>query len=204
MSSTLVGPVTLTPAPGVIDHRRGTVAMQLFILTEAMLFVMLFFAYFYLGHVAPKWPTEPPKLRLALPMLGILVGSSIVLYLLAERGLKEGRLARARVGVLLTVLLGVVFLVLQVFEYRDRLRTLLPTTNAYGSIFYAITTLHGAHVVLGLLMLCYLLVLPQAQWGPAHRPPHHALHNIGLYWHFVDAVWVVVVALLYVLPNLGR
>lgn len=204
MSSALAGPARLAPPPGVIDHRRGTIGMQLFILTEAMLFLMMFFAYFYLGHDAPKWPTEAPKLRLALPMLAILVGSSFVLYFLGEEAQKKGRLARARLGVVVTVVLGVAFLVLQVFEYRDRLKTLLPSSDAYGSIFYAITGLHGAHVVIGLLMLGYVLLLPQEHWGTADRPPHHVLHNVGLYWHFVDAVWVVVVALLYVLPNLSR
>jgi heme/copper-type cytochrome/quinol oxidase subunit 3 len=79
---------------------------------------------------------------------------------------------------------------------------LKPTTDAYGSIFYTITSLHGAHVALGLLMLLYVLVLPQI--GPGQKPPHRSLHNASLYWHFVDAVWLFIVALLYVAPNLTR
>jgi heme/copper-type cytochrome/quinol oxidase subunit 3 len=204
MSTALAGPRRLAPPPGALDHRRGTIGMQLFIVTEAMLFLMLFFTYFYLGHDAAKWPTDAPRLRLALPMLAILVGSSFVLYLVAEEGEKQGRLRRARAGVVITIIMGVTFIVLQVFEYMDRMKTILPTSDAYGSIFYAMTGLHGAHVVLGLLMLGYLLLLPERHWGPADKPPHHVLHNVGLYWHFVDLVWVFIVGLLYVMPNLQR
>jgi heme/copper-type cytochrome/quinol oxidase subunit 3 len=89
-----------------------------------------------------------------------------------------------------------------VFEYRDHLKTLKPTTDAYGSIFYTITSFHAAHLILGLLMLCYVFALPEI--GPARKPPHRALHNAGLYWHFVDLIWVVVVVLLYVVPNIRR
>jgi heme/copper-type cytochrome/quinol oxidase subunit 3 len=187
--------------PTAIDHDRGTWAMRLFILTEAMLFVMLFFSYAYLGHTAREaWPPEAPKLTFALPMLAILLASSAALHW-AEREDRRARTRTARRGIGASVLLGLVFVVLQAIEYRDHLRTLSPQDNAYGSIFYTITSFHGAHVVLGLLMLSYVLVLPEI--GPAEKPPHHALHNAGLYWHFVDAVWVVIVTWLYVVPNMG-
>lgn len=201
MNTGVAGPQRLAPPPGVLDVRRGTIAMELFILTEAMLFLMLFFTYFYLGHAAARWPTDVPKLRLALPMLAILVSSSVVLYW-GERGEKKGQIGRARLGVIVTVIMGAAFVTLQVFEYLDRARTILPTSDAYGSIFFTITSLHGAHVVLGLLMLGYVLIMPTEHWGPSSKPPHHVLHNVGLYWHFVDTVWVFIVALLYVMPNL--
>jgi heme/copper-type cytochrome/quinol oxidase subunit 3 len=187
---------------GVIDDRRGTWAMAMFIATEASLFVMMFFTYYYLGHVSRgPWPPEPPEIRLALIMLVVLVTSSIVLRA-GEHAETRGRRGRARALVGVTVLMGIGFLVLQTIEYRNHLRTLLPTANAYGSIFYTITSLHGAHVVLGLLMLVYVLVLPDI--GPGTKPPHRPLHNVSLYWHFVDFVWVLIVALLYVLPNIHR
>jgi heme/copper-type cytochrome/quinol oxidase subunit 3 len=193
----------LVPMPhGIIDRRRGTWAMVLFIVTEASLFVMLFFTYYYFGSGwRGPWPPEPPKMMLALIMLAILLTSSIVLHageLAERRGHK--RLARALVGA--TILIGAGFIGVQALEYREHLKTLTPLTNAYGSIFYTITGFHAAHVVLGLLMLCYVMILPEI--GPAEKPPHHALHNASLYWHFVDAVWIVIVTLLYVMPNLGR
>jgi heme/copper-type cytochrome/quinol oxidase subunit 3 len=187
---------------GVIDNRRGTWAMAMFIATEATLFVMLFFSYYYLGHVARgPWPPEPPKLTLPLVMLAVLSISSAVLHA-GERAEQSGQIPRARLSIAATVVLGVAFLVLQALEYRDHLKTLLPTTNAYGSIFYTLTSFHAAHVALGILMLGYVLILPEL--GPGAKPPHRPLHNVSMYWHFVDLVWVVVVALIYVAPNLQR
>ena len=187
---------------GVIDDRRGTWAMVMFIMTEASLFLMFFFAYYYIAYNwrAP-YPPEPPKLTLALIMLAVLLTSSIVLHL-GERAEKAGRSSAARGYVAVTILMGAGFIALQVLEYRNHLKTLEPTTDAYGSIFYTITSFHGAHVLLGLLMLSYVLVLPQI--GPGQKPPHRPLHNVSLYWHFVDLVWLLIVALLYVVPNLRR
>jgi cytochrome c oxidase subunit III len=184
------------------DDRRGTASMYLFIVTEGMLFVALFFAYFYLGRNEPRWPMDdPPKLALAFTMLAVLlVSSGIVEW--GRRKARAGNDRLARAAVLVTLLLGVVFLALQALEYRDHLKKLLPTTDSYGSIFYTITSIHGVHLVLGLLMLGYAASLPQL--GPRTRAPHRPLHNAALYWHFVDGMWVIIVTLLYVLPNLQR
>lgn len=197
--TTIVGGAPVRMPHGVVDDRRGTWAMTMFIATEASLFVMLFFSYYYLGHVSRgPWPSEPPKLRLALVMLVVLLASSAVLHA-GERAQQGGRPARARALVGLTILMGIGFLVLQTIEYRNHFKTLRPTENAYSSIFYTITSFHGAHLVLGVLMLVYVLALPEI--GPGHKPPHRALHNASLYWHFVDFVWLLIVALLYVAPN---
>ncbi|MGC4080797.1 MAG: cytochrome c oxidase subunit 3 [Vicinamibacterales bacterium] len=195
----LMSPPTAIPRCVVQD--RGTWAMYLFIASEAMLFVSLFFAYYYLGHDEPSWPPEPPQYRLALVMLGVLAASSIVLHV-GERAERAGRVGRARALVGGTAGLGLLFVALQVLEYREHLKTLRPATNAYGSIFYVITSVHGLHLLLGLSMLGYVLLLPE--FGAAQRPPHGALHNAALYWHFVDVVWVVIVALVYLAPNMAR
>jgi heme/copper-type cytochrome/quinol oxidase subunit 3 len=187
---------------GVIDDRRGTWAMVMFILTEATLFVFLFFTYYYIAYNwKGPYPAEPPKLTLALIMLGVLLASSIVLHM-GERAEEAGSRGMARVAIAATIAMGIGFLVLQAIEYRNHLKELKPTTDAYGSIFYTITSLHGAHLLLGLLMLAYVLVLPEI--GPGRKPPHRALHNAALYWHFVDLVWLIIVGLLYVVPNIRR
>jgi heme/copper-type cytochrome/quinol oxidase subunit 3 len=171
--------------------------MVLAIVTEALLFVSLFFAYFYVGRRHDPWPAHPPKLALALVLLGVLLISSGTMRA-AEKKLAAGapRAARALLGV--TIGLAVVFLVIQTLEYRNHLRELRPTTNAYGSLFYAITSFHTLHVIVGLLMLVFVVCLPELKM--AHSP-HRPLENAGLYWHFVDLVWLFVVALLYVLPR---
>ncbi|HJQ99401.1 MAG TPA: cytochrome c oxidase subunit 3 [Candidatus Polarisedimenticolaceae bacterium] len=184
------------------DDGRGIGGMWLFIVTEAFLFVSLFFAYFYLGSRGDvAWPPQPPKITLALVMLAILLASSVVLHL-GERALKRDRRTLAHLAIGGTILLGLGFAAVQAMEYRERLKSLRPSTDAYGSIFYTITGFHGGHLVLGLLMLVYVLVLPRLE--PAREPPHRPLKNAALYWHFVDAVWVVIVALLYLLPRLTR
>jgi heme/copper-type cytochrome/quinol oxidase subunit 3 len=192
---------TIAPrAPLALDDRRGSMGMMLFILSEGFLFLALFFSYYYLGADAPQWPPELPTLHFALPMLGVLVASSVVLYWGEER-VKAGAVKAAKLAMVVTVALGVVFLVLQYFEYSEHLRTLTPRSNAYGSIFYTITSVHAVHLMLGLLMLVYVLALPLA---PVRKPPHRPMHNAALYWHFVDLVWVFIVSLLYVFPHFVR
>ena len=182
-----------------LDDRRGTAAMWLFILTEAALFLMLFFSYFYLAQGGWRWPGEtPPKLRLAISMLVVLWISSAVLHW-GEKQVEARRYTRARTGLVITILLGLGFLAMQVFEYRDHLKTLTPRSNVYGSIFYTITSFHALHLIMGLLMLVYVLFLPQ--WEPVEWPPHRPFHNAALYWHFVDFVWVWIVIFLYIAPN---
>jgi cytochrome c oxidase subunit 3 len=197
----------MSPAPAQtagwrrIEDRRGQAAMLCFIFTEAVLFLMLFFSYYYLGHDAPNWASPPPKLTMAFVMLAILVFSSGVLHW-GERRIDEARTRAARAAAAATALLGLLFLSIQAVEYRERLLELRPDTDAYGSMFYLITGVHAAHVVLGILMLAYVLVLPEI--GRNGKPPHQPLRTAALYWHFVDLVWVVIVALIYVAPHLAR
>jgi heme/copper-type cytochrome/quinol oxidase subunit 3 len=184
-----------------LDERRGTRAMLWFILTEAMLFVVLFFAYFYAGSIATHWPSDPPpKLLLASIMVVVLLVSSAIVTF-SERLAAAGRTVAARSALLATILLGAAFVGLQSFEYRERLKVLKPTDDAYGSIFFTITSFHGAHLLIGLAMLVFALSLPDLEGK--RKLPHRPLHNAALYWHFVDAVWIVVVALLYYLPHLN-
>jgi heme/copper-type cytochrome/quinol oxidase subunit 3 len=177
---------------------RGTLGMKLAIATEALLFVAMFFGYFYLGQRQSPWPPHPPPWKMAVVMLAVLLVSSMTLHR-AEHRLKRGGRLAARLWLLGSIGLGLVFMVLQVLEYREHLQELRPTTNAYGSLFYVITTFHGLHMVAGLLMLIFVAVLPDLE---PPLSPARPLHNAALYWHFVDGVWVIIVALLYVLPSL--
>jgi len=182
-----------------IDQHRGSNAMWCVIATEAMLFVCMFGAYYYLGTNKDRWGIEePPSLEYPLILLVILVASSVVL----EWGKKQAsrrNYSSGRLALWVTVSLGIVFMVLQTFEYISHWKTLAPYSDSYGSIFYAITTLHALHVVAGLLLLGYVGILPQI--GDSARTPHRAYETVTLYWHFVDVVWVWIVLLLYVIPH---
>jgi heme/copper-type cytochrome/quinol oxidase subunit 3 len=183
-----------------IDQRRGWHAMWCVIATEFMLFVCMFGSYYYLGTHRHWNNTEtPPHLTYAFILLAILLISSLVLGW-GERQVKNGSSGTGRAALWATVGMGLIFVVLQCFEYIDHWKTLAPYSDTYGSIFYAITTLHAAHVIAGILMLSYVGILPR--YGETRGTPHLVYSTVALYWHFVDFVWIVVVALLYVAPNL--
>ncbi|MBV8760747.1 MAG: cbb3-type cytochrome c oxidase subunit I [Deltaproteobacteria bacterium] len=185
--------------PAALDQHEGSFGMIWLIATEATLFASLFVAYYFLGSIQPHWPLEKaPKMSFALVMLGILVASSVVLHW-GEKRVELGQYVRARIAIALTLLLGVVFVVVQAVEYHVHLREMLPTEHSYASIFYTITSFHAAHLIVGLAMLGYVLFQPSLD---PDRPPHKPLHAAAMYWHFVDAVWLVIVTLLYVVPNL--
>ncbi len=138
---------------------------------------MLFFAYFYLAQGGWRWPHEkPPKLTFAIVMLIVLWASSGVLHW-GEQQVKAARYGRGRAALAITILMGLGFLALQSLEYMDHLKTLQPTTNVYGSIFYTITSFHAAHLILGLLMLIYVLILPELE--PVDRLAAQAVSQRG-------------------------
>ena len=178
----------------------GRLGMMLLIATEASFFVYLLFSYFYLASMARgSWPPDGnPALRLSLPNTIVLIVSSGTMWW-AEAGIKRGQQGRLRLGLLVTLLLGLLFLALQGLEYSHQKFT--PATHAYGSLFFTITGFHGAHVAAGLLM--NIFVQARAWAGHFTATRHLALSNVALYWHFVDIVWIIVFLSLYISPRLG-
>ncbi len=183
-----------------LETERGTFAMRLVILTESFLFICLFASYFMLENNKSRWRIEElPKLNFAIPMLVVLIVSSLFLHW-GELQVKKQRCGLGRIALALTILIGLGFLTLQAFEYRAHWEHLTPYTDSYGSIFYTITTFHAAHLIAGLLILAYVLVLPR--YAPALESPYRPFHVAAMYWHFVDVVWIFVVAILYIGPHL--
>lgn len=181
------------------ERERPLWAMALFIATEAMLFVMLFFAYFYLAGSKPNWPLhEDPSYTKALIMLGVLLLSSGVAHW-GQKGIERGDNFTLQLGLVITLALGGAFIYITYQEYAAHLKKLTPWENAYGSIFYTITSLHFLHLVLGLLMLTFVLLRSFAGHFNEHR--HAAVKNAVRYWHFVDLVWLFVVGILYLSPQ---
>ena len=153
---------------------------------------MLFFAYFYIAKNSRLDDGRTAEASLLASHARGAVTSSGVLYWgeqqVEERAINRGprrpwsgRCFWAWVSLLLTY-----------FEDVEHLKSLTPRTDAYGSIFYTIVSLHGLHVCVGLLMLCWVFLL--RRWEPRHYSPHRPFHNVAMYWHFVDTVWVFVVA----------
>jgi cytochrome c oxidase subunit III len=185
-----------------IDQQRGLGGVWCVIATEAMLFVSLFAAYYYLGSNKDRWSMhEPPELKFPLIMLVVLLTSSVVLHWGEQRAREENFVA-ARLAVWATVLLGLGFLTIQGFEYYWNWSDLAPYSDSYGSSFYAITTLHAAHVMAGLGMLACVGLMPR--YGRTQRSPHKPYEAVSRYWHFVDVVWIFIVTFLYVIPHFQR
>lgn len=195
------------PAAVAVEQPSGRTTawwgMVLFITTEAAFFAVLLASYFYLRFASPgPWPPggiEDPKLLKPLIMTGLLLASSAPMVW-ADRQIRKGRVGRTAAGVTLAFVLGSAFLVLQGFEYAEKLRTFTLTTNVYGSLFYSITGFHGFHILVGLLMMGFLLVgAARGRYG-AHR--HERVQLVAFYWHFVDAVWIFILSSLYLSPHL--
>jgi heme/copper-type cytochrome/quinol oxidase subunit 3 len=176
----------------------GWWAMVWIIVTEASLFAFFLFSYLYLASQSTgPWPADGPlSLSLALPDTGILMLSSMT-YMWAERGIRVGNQTRLRVGLLVTFLLGLAFAAIQALEWTEQPFT--AQSHAFGSLFYTITGFHGAHVIVGLLL--NLVVQIWAWRGIFTADRHLAVTNAGMYWHFVDIVWLFVFTTLYLSPR---
>ena len=169
----------------------------LFIASEVMLFGAFFTAYFFVRVVAgTPWPTPPFHLPVFVAGINtlILVTSSFTMHW-ALQSIKRDNHAGLQAGLLLTFLMGLTFLLTQVLEY-SRIG-FAPKDGAFGTIFYCLTGLHGAHVAVGLLLL--LAATVRAFRGHYSSSAHHGVEIPGIYWHFVDVMWIVVYSTVYIL-----
>jgi cytochrome c oxidase subunit 3 len=183
-------------------QQRGVQCVWCVVITEAMLFACMFAAYYYLGNNKDRWAEETaPSLHYPFILLAILLSSSAILHW-GQKQAEVDNFGVARAAVWVTILFGLGFLALQGAEYYSEWATIAPYSDSYGSIFYTITSLHAAHVCVGLLLLIYLGVLPE--YGLSKRTPRRPYATVAIYWHFVDAVWVFIVTLLYIIPNIQR
>jgi heme/copper-type cytochrome/quinol oxidase subunit 3 len=177
--------------------------MVLLIATEATLFALLIASYFYLRfRSGPVWPPggiPKPELMLPLVMSAILWSSSIPVHI-ADRAIRRGDQRLLRVGLFFGFVLGLAFIVLQIaIEYPEVLSEFSPRTNVYGSLFFTLTGLHGSHVIVGLAMSLWTQI--RARSGAFDERRHVTVQNFAMYWHFVDAVWLFVLATIYLSPH---
>jgi heme/copper-type cytochrome/quinol oxidase subunit 3 len=206
-----VSAVEASARPSLPTHPEGVEGgrspafwgMVMLIFTEATIFGILLFSYFYLRfQTSPQWPPpgiEKPKLFLVSIMTPILLLSSAPMHW-ALVGIRRGKVGRLRSGMLATLVMGATFLGLQGFEYHAILtEEFTARTNVYGSLFFTITGFHGLHVAVGLLLIVWV------QWYAARgrftAERHIPVENVAMYWHFVDAVWVFILASLYLSPH---
>jgi cytochrome c oxidase subunit 3 len=172
--------------------------MLLFIISEVMLFGAFFTAYFFIRVVgeADWFPFDRFELPVGIAAVNtaILLSSSFTMHFALEGARNENRNA-LRVGILTTFLLGLTFLTIQVNEYVHL--GFAPADHAQGTIFYCLTGLHGAHVFIGLTLLAFATI--RAFRGHYSAKEHRGVEVPGIYWHFVDIMWIFVYSTLYLL-----
>ena len=171
--------------------------MLLFIISEVMVFGAFFTAYFFIRVVdANPWPaagTELPKI-IAGFNTAVLLSSSVTIHWALE-SVKRGNRFGLKAGMLTTFFLGCTFLFVQINEYVHI--GFAPSSSAQASIFYGLTGLHGAHVFIGLCLLAFVCI--RAFRGHFSPEQHRGVEVPGIYWHFVDVMWVVVYTTVYLL-----
>ncbi len=175
----------------------ATLGMLLFIISEVMIFGAFFTAYFFIRIVQNNpWPgpgAEIPKL-VALFNTFVLLSSSVTMHWALE-SIKRNNRTEFKAGMLATFALGLTFLFVQVNEYVHL--GIAPHDTAQMSIFYGLTGLHGCHVFVGLVLL--LMVNIRAFRGHYSPEEHRGVEVPGIYWHFVDAMWIIVFTTVYLL-----
>ena len=177
--------------PGAAPILFGTI---LVLASELLFFGGLFGAYFALRAETSPWPPEGVELETTLAAIAtallVLSSGTFHLGLVAARRDRAGGL---RVWIALTLMLGVAFLGIQLYDYSAL--TFEVSSSAYGTMYYAMTGLHGLHVAAGLALL--VLVLARAARGTYRAGRIDGMHAVGYYWHFVDIVWVGLFATLF-------
>ncbi|HEX9711790.1 MAG TPA: heme-copper oxidase subunit III [Actinomycetota bacterium] len=176
-------------------------AMWTFLGSETLLFGALISTFLlYRSNVPPGIPTPHEIFDIPFTSVSsfVLLMSSLTMVL-ALAAIQHGDHHRTRVWLLATATLGMVFISGQVYEFTAFVREGFTVgTSPAGSAFFVLTSFHGAHVTLGILMLLSLFGL--SLQGKLPRERANAVEYVGLYWHFVDIVWIVLFTLVYLIP----
>ena len=193
-------PYTVEPRPDT-GLTSGKIGIWLFLASEVMLFGALFATYILLRVGAVEWPHGAHYLNIPLATLNtvVLITSSVTMVM-AWASLKRDQFSKFKLYMGLTVFCGFIFLVVKYFEYSAKFHHgYYPKTNTFLAIYFTMTALHMLHVMGGMAVNAYL-------WGPGSKlwktdKEHFAnrVENSGLFWHFVDLVWIFLFPVLYLL-----
>lgn len=190
---------TVAVRPGRSTVWWGVVGL---IVTESMIFLLLLFTYFYFRAQPGPWPpADLPDPQLATPLIrsAVLLGSTIPMVL-AERALQErGRAGSSVLWQLVALAMAAYFMYGHVTEQFTLAHELAPLDTAYGSVVMTILNFHGVHLAIGMLALAFVTVHTLRGAVTPERPTMLAV--AGMYWHFVDAIWVFVFATIYLSPH---
>ena len=186
------------PVSGVTNSKLG---VWLFLASEVMLFGGLFSSYILLRTGVPDWPRGHELLNVPLAILNtvILITSSVTMVM-AWASLELKNISKYRLYMTLTILLALAFLVVKSFEYGHKFEHHhFPSTSNFYAVYFVITGLHGLHVLGGIIVNTYLLLPGSKLWKTHPEQFTGRVEAAGLYWHFVDLVWIFLFPALYLL-----
>ncbi|HSZ15496.1 MAG TPA: heme-copper oxidase subunit III [Terracidiphilus sp.] len=186
------------PVEGWTQPSRGIVGMACLVLAESAIFIIFVVAYlFYIGK-SVSGPTPREVLELPIFATVCLLSSSITVHF-AVHTLRDSHVGRCAAWLAATVLLGGIFIAATAMEWYDLIYHygLTIRTNLFGTTFYSLVGLHASHVIVGLIMLSLTFIF--ALTGKLAQVHSERLEVISIYWHFVDAVWIVVFTVVYIL-----
>ncbi len=189
---------TARPDTGLYNAKLG---VWLFLASEVMLFGALFSTYVLLRVGAPTWPHGYEHLNIPLATLNtvILISSSVTMVM-SWASLMMKNFSRYRLYMGLTILLGLTFLVVKGFEYGTKFsHNLFPSESTFLAIYFTLTGLHGLHVIGGIIVNSYNLGPGSKLWKTDPARFTNRVEVAGLYWHFVDLVWIFLFPVLYLL-----
>jgi len=169
--------------------------MLVFVASESIFFLLLVLAYVNFHKVTGAQAAtllEPVKTGI----FSIALFASSFTIWLAEKAHEKQAIAQFKMWLFSTIALGTIFIAGQAEEYyRLIMDKITIDRDLFGTTFFTLTGFHGLHVIIGLLMLT--LILGLSLWGRKHEPSEVGLQSVAIYWHFVDAVWVVVFSVVY-------
>ena len=192
-------PVDREPGAGVYNEKLG---MWVFLGSEVMFFTALIGAYLILRFAHPQsWAGHPQETPLNIPVTAIntflLICSSVTMVKAFEAA-QDGLQKQLRLWLIATVLIGATFVGVQVFEYAELIHGgFVPSQGIFASTFYTMTGFHGFHVTVG--VICMIYVTLRAFQGRYTAQDHRGVEVVGLYWHFVDLVWIILFTIVYLI-----
>ena len=176
--------------------------IKMLVFTEIFFFMSLIMAYVYMVYYGDTRSTNE-LYELHISTTGIftlvLLSSSMTFYF-AEKNYEKGNMKQLKTWLIVTVLLGAIFLYGQGSEYYRLINEQITLgASVFGTNFFTLTGFHGFHVFVGLVLISILITM--AFLGDFKDNNSTVIQTIGIYWHFVDAVWIVVFTVIYVLPG---
>ena len=184
------------PDTGLFNAKLG---IWLFLASEVMLFGALFSSYILLRIGSVEWPHHVLDVPLATVNTAVLITSSITLVM-SWASLMMKRFGKFRLYLALTIALALVFMVVKAFEYNAKFsHGHYPSSNNFLAIYFVLTGLHALHILGGIIVLGYFIGPGAKMWLTNPDQFTCRIETAGLYWHFVDLVWIFLFPTLYLL-----